>query len=1588
METRNSSNDESNKKIKELESRLKSNRSKNVSNYLGNLNLATLADNLFEKAPSLFIETSTVNDLVSISERCFETCEQYFATKASVYVTSGIEEDHSYLIIALGDRPFIVNSVILSVRECGSDIQTLLHPLVALDNGRRLSLMYVRIDSLNAETLNLLQERIKRSLEDLVLVTEDHPTILSQVETVARLLKERVPTNTTESERNEVSEFLRWLSDGGFVFLGYSEWRIEEESNEKSKIVRYIDDSPKILLGLFKSTNPWSTQLKEECRKDALRALESPNLLSISKLLFRSIVHRSERASHVVLPQYGSDGTVTGIISVVGLFTSKTLSQESSTIPSIREKVKKLISLEQAIPNTFSYKNIIKIIDSMPKELLLRSEVETINQHLKMITGIQRESESAALVHADPSGRGVNVTVAMPRKRFSEQVRTRLQKHIEYTFGAAPGSGDLQVSLNVKPLVLFYYHIPVSASHHPIVDMTKLELDLIDLTKTWLDNLHDRIILSETFEDPENIWLKYRNSFHDEYQASFTVQESYRDITIIEKLTNENSIKVDISGRTDFSEGLFQLSLYSWQKELAVSHVLPILEHAGLHIIREQAHQITGNNSATTFLHRFIAITKDKNLVNIEAFKDNLCTGLEKVLSGEADSDVLNSLLISANLEIRAITLLRAYCAYLFQISAFISKGTIRNTLAAVPSAATLLWNIFEVRFNPELKLSPEKRNEKFEAIKKHFLLALRNVPDITQDRNLRVFLSLLESTVRTNFFSGRNTIAFKIDPSKVDVISEPRPFREIYVRGPEVEGIHIRFGAVARGGIRWSDRRDDFRNEVIGLAKTQKVKNVVIVPTGSKGGFIVRHPTDVPEQVPTQVKSCYQDYIRALLSITDNRVRGSVQHPENVVVYDGEDPYLVVAADKGTATFSDTANKIAVDEYNFWLADAFASGGSQGYDHKHYAITANGAWECVKRHFKDIGINYENQPFSVVGIGDLSGDVFGNGLVYSDKIKLLAAFNHKHIFLDPNPDPSESFQERKRLFTLPRSQWSDYNPKLISKGGGVFGRYDKEITLSAPIREALSVPENTPETINGEQLISLMLKAKVDLLWNGGIGTYFKASTETNTDVNDGTNDAVRVDAKDMRAKVIGEGGNLGFTQLGRIEFERCGGKLNTDAIDNSGGVDLSDHEVNYKIFFSGLLEQKKITLEERNKVLKEVAEFACADVLQNNASHAILLTLGSLRSSARIEIFKGLIRELSREGYLNRVVDTLPDDESLGRLAKTHTGLTRPELSKIYAAVKMQLRDVLLNSKLPNDPHLEKYLIGYFPPVFAERWQKELLQHPLRNQIIAMKLVGELVNTMGATFVFRICKNFDVDSIEVLTAYVAVAEMLDLAKIKNEIKKLDTVASTKQYIEACQRLNVVLSIMISSIIEFGKLESSISKIKETFEKPFKELLPNLLNILSVESQELFKTDLAKFKSFGLSDLLATTLSVSPFIASLFEVIWISNQSGQKLNQISELYNSINTLMGLEDVLHQLENFSAPNKWDQLLLSKSKVQIRKSVCKLVIKAAETKQKDISFWLSQNSKVQKSREIAADLKTHGISIAGIAIISEELNSND
>ena len=1406
--------------------------------------------------------------------------------------------------------------------------------------------------------------------------------MLVRVETLAKVLQNKISSSSIpKAERIETAEFLRWLTDDGFIFAGYAYWDIEDNST-----ISETNTSP---FGLFKSDKNLVDNLERQVKEDINKLNESGELISINKINIESPVHRFIKFTHISVCEPGSSGNPSKIHSIVGILTSKGNAQESSSIPLIRQKLKEVLVLENVIENSHDFKAIVDVIDSMPKVEALRLNVNSLREITHSILEIENKNETRVLVKLDPTYRGALVLVAMPRDQYSNDTRDSLQSKIESTFGISPGSCEHQVDLTSKNVMKVFFYAPLPEGDIPPIDIENLQNSLVKLSRNWISNLEERIFSANAILDPKATWRKYEKAFPTEYQALQSDEDCLEDIIQIESLNHQNSITVsfNLKGKEHFE--IFTLNVYGFGKRTTITQAFPILEDAGLEVIDGRSSTVYPKGTPTIYIDRFLVRSSLGSCFTASSLKTFLAPGLKESFLGNVENDRLNSLILSASLDTRIIALLRSYASLLWQVNKFATRSVLLNALSHSPEASISLWQMFETKFNPDLKLSLKKRKEKLNKQKTGFFAILQQITDITQDRVLRAIYDLMAHTTRTNYYQNLPAIAHKIHSAKVDIIPRPRPKFEIFIHSPEFEGVHLRTGNIARGGIRWSDRNEDYRSEVLGLVKTQKVKNSVIIPGGAKGGFVLRELPEDYDSLKSAVEDTYKKYIRNLLSITDNRKDGAVIHPDRVIAYDGEDPYFVVAADKGTATFSDIANKIAVEEFDFWLGDAFASGGSNGYDHKLCAITARGTWECVKRHFIDLGIDYINQAFTAVGIGDMSGDVFGNGLLLSKQYKLVGAFNHKHIFLDPDPDPLASFQERKRLFEMPRSQWSDYNPKIISKGGGVYERFAKEISLTPEIRSSLNISDDIPNVINGEQLISHILKARVDLLWNGGIGTYVKSSTESNADVADGTNDQVRIDADELRCRIFAEGGNLGISQLGRIEFANRSGRINTDAIDNSGGVALSDNEVNLKILFSGLIESGKLSLEERNSLLKEIEDEVIEKVLEHNRNHALSLTIAQNRSKINIQYFTSLIGEVSKRGYIDRQIEFLPGDQELSDRAARKEGLCRPELAICLSAVKLWVKEEILNTKLPRDPLLNEYLLQYFPETVRKTWNKEILEHPLSKYLIITQITNELVDSFGITFVHRMCVGHSARPVDVVKCALAAEDILGLAAIKAEVKRFDTFDDNQRYLKLRLKINKALREATAWLLSRHSLSFTLGNLVDHYKNSYQTILEHAENVFHGKDKEEYLSRLNKYEEYGLSEESSKNLALFWRIQQVFEMLWTTKESGKDANIVAKIFTKITDTLDIREIRAAAKQTIPENKWENELLTSAADDARRAISYLTCELIEnnlTDDYEIAQAIITSGSYEQYRNAVDEIISKPEGVAAFSIIAKQIRN--
>lgn len=1499
-----------------LESLIGSNGTVGTSGFSG----MQIANNLFKKAAPEEVNKFSAAELREIVANTSEALSQYSQPRSKPYtIITKQMKDYSCLILVIQDAPFIVSSSLIQARSLNLDILALFHPIISIGS-ENISLSQMIVHKISDAKLAELAQAIERAITELILVTSDHQAMCQEIRQASALLRSGLAIDQSNTENQETLDLLGWLVDNNFLFLGVE--RIAAVPSAQKK------------LGIFKSVGDRLNQLNAECSVDIGQLRESKKQILITKLSTTGFIHRKTRPTHIAVPL---DSSGKEFLSIVGVLSSRALLHEAKSIPFIRKKLSAVLAAEEAVPNSYAYKFIVDTMDRMHKDDLLRLSEADIRRIVSRSFGFYSKDSVRAVISRDTVGRGITVLAIVPRDSYRSQARDLIQRHLESAFNLPTGSSEYHVDLSFEPMARLYVQVAVPADFKLCLTEGYLSQEFTRITSSWGDRWSSAIMeeletQSRTESSPLRLinaeerlaLLDYKNILPENYKAATDIKQGVVDALVLRTLSESNPVEVTIEkscsdqlvtmAKETGSIESYSLNIYLYDHTLSTSSAIPIIEHCGLEVITSASYNFSSLNRS---LHRYLVKPRNPAYAN---FSKLFTTGLGQIVLGVAEDDAMNALLATGELDTRSVQLLRSYACYLYQANKFATRSSIFYALASNPAIALKLWRLFCYKFDHSLKISLTEREERSEALKDEIREDLRNVSEIAKDRILRAIISIIDCTVRTNFFQGSPAISFKMHAKKLDLLPQPRPLFEIYSRSPNFEGIHLRGSNVARGGIRWSERPDDFRNEVYGLMKTQMVKNVLIVPSGAKGGFVVRHLPKDPQEVPRTVANCYREFIDSCLALADNRKDGDIVQPKNLVIYDEVDPYFVVAADKGTATFSDLANRLACEQYDFWLGDAFASGGSNGYDHKKYGITAKGAWECVIRHFKDIGIKFETEPFSVVGIGDMSGDVFGNGLIISDKAKLLAAFNHKHIFIDPNPDPDKSYAERVRLFNLPRSQWSDYSAELISKGGGVFSRYDKELQLSPEARIALGIAEDVPAILSGEEVIAHILRAPVDLLWNGGIGTYVKAQTESHADVLDSGNDGVRINANELRAKVIGEGGNLGFTQKARIEYSLLGGRANTDAIDNSGGVDLSDHEVNLKILLKALVSSGRMTVEERNQLLLEMAPDVVEDVLSHNRSHAVALTLSAERSRKNISYMQPLLRTLNRLEIIRRQQDNLPDDEELSRRASRGLGMTRPELALCFAAVKMWIKSNLRGSALLTDPVLTSRLIAYFPPVMQQRYAAEIKAHPLAQDIIATQITGSIVDTVGLTFLQRTSSSYSVDLVTAIKCCAAAEELLGLVRIRERLKLIDTAENCSVFIESKKILGRCLRLTASWLVG-AHSRDTLSRMVELYRQDFNQALNSFTEFCDEPEIAGINASRQQYLVLGLDEDVVNRLAIFPVFVQHLDMLWSAREARCPLGDVGHVYGAVSQILRVKEIKAVSEQIEATNKWEHQLL-------------------------------------------------------------------
>lgn len=1450
----------------------------------------------------------------------------------------GFESPHTFIDIINGNMPFLVDSIVSYLDKHGVRIKNIFHPIYsvsrdasgkfqsisAAENSQQESVIQLHIDKTTSTSdIKMLEENIAKILKTVALVVGDWKPMVALAKRAQEQIDNAKNLGKKDKEISEIKEFISWIIDGNFILLGAKEFNIKEDKKNEYSLEEVKNSSCGVFRSQYDELRPDPVNLScEEIRE----VIKNPYVIEILKSRYRSRIHRATNAERIRVQKISSDGKIIGEFRFIGLFTSSAYHGDLNSIPMLRGKVAKVIASSGYIKESHNYKELISVLENYPRDELFQISTEDLLKNSTGIVAICGRSQVKFFARNDKFNRFVSCLIFTPRDRSNTDLRDKIKDYL-----AAVYQGEIADSfVQVTDANLTRLHIIVRTNNGiPQVDESVVEREITKMARVWSDDLRESV--KDKFGDAQaiSIFAKYKNSFSVSYINRFDPRRAAIDISRIEEALEKKSVLFNLYKSSELlPEDVTELKIYSPKQEIILSTIMPILESFGFNVIQEHTYTIDVEedekirSKTKVWIHYFHLNLSKSGQKFSEKIKLNFEKTVSLIWQEVTQAGFLNRLVISADLHWKQIYMLRAYTRYLYQIGFRYNQAYLADVMVKHSDLTKFLVELFETKFDPFLKISQSERQKKIEKISAQITEGLNKVSDVTDDAVIRKFFATISATLRTNYYQSSATasfkgyVSFKFDCKQVPDLPLPLPHAEIFVYSTRVEAIHLRGGKVARGGLRWSDRHEDFRTEVLGLMKAQMTKNAVIVPVGSKGGFVVKRDTTGlnRDEIQKEGIECYKTLLRGLLDITDNVVNNKIEHPQNVVMYDAADPYLVVAADKGTATFSDIANSISA-EYNFWLGDAFASGGSVGYDHKKMGITAKGGWISVQRHFREMGIDTQSQDFTAIGIGDLAGDVFGNGMLLSKHIKLVAAFNHMHIFLDPNPDTAKSFAERVRMFNLPRSSWMDYDQSSISKGGGIFERSAKSIKISPEIKAILAIEE---DELTPTDLIIAILKSPVDLLWNGGIGTYVKAADESHQDVGDRANDALRINGNELRCKVVGEGGNLGFTQKGRIEYALAGGRINTDAMDNSAGVDCSDHEVNIKIALTSALRSKKITLEERNKILESMTDEVAHLVLSDNRLQTQAVSIALSQGVSALGEQAQFLNRLEKSGLLNRKIEFLPSKKEIEKKQADRIGLTRPELCVMLAYSKMDIYNALLSSNLVKDKYFEHELRAYFPKIMQEKFAEEILSHQLRNEIIATQITNFIVNRIGVTFVNQICQDSGFSIPDVVKNLIIACDSFRLREVWEDVEKLDGKVSASIQMQMFLSGNKLLERSVMWLLR-NQAKGDVSAIVTRFRKIADELSGVLSEVLAQASRDSFERKIDRYCLNNVDRKLASKIASMDPVASAFDIAEISAASNFDLKTIAKIYFAVGTRFSLKWLRTKVSNLVLDNYWQKL---------------------------------------------------------------------
>ncbi|MGW5984910.1 NAD-glutamate dehydrogenase [Streptomyces anulatus] len=1472
---------------------------------------------------------------------------------------------HSVVEVVTDDMPFLVDSVTNELSRQGRGIHVVIHPQVTVRrdvtgklievlsggpglpksaNGRKggkgvkaelphdalvESWIHVEIDrETDRADLQQITADLLRVLSDVRETVEDWGKMRDAALRIADDLPGEPLDDLADEEVEEARELLRWLAADHFTFLGYREYELKDSDA--------LAAVPGTGLGILRSdphhsedeAHPVSPSF-DRLPADARAKAREHKLLVLTKANSRATVHRPSYLDYVGVKKFDAKGNVVGERRFLGLFSSAAYTESVRRVPVIRRKVAEVVEGAGFSYNSHDGRDLLQILETYPRDELFQTPVDQLRSIVTSVLYLQERRRLRLYLRQDEYGRYYSAIVYLPRDRYTTGVRLRLIDILKEELGGNSVDFTAWNTESILSRLHFVVRVPAGTElpHLTDADADRIEARLVEAARSWADGFQEALTAELGEERGAELQRQYGHSFPEGYKADHSPRAAVADLVHLETLKQgEKDFALSLYEPVGAGPGERRFKIYRTGEQVSLSAVLPALQQLGVEVVDERPYELRCADRTHAWIYDFglrMPLANGNGGYLADDARARFQEAFAAVWRGEAENDGFNALVLGAGLNWRQAMVLRAYAKYLRQAGSTFSQDYMESTLRNNVHTTRLLVSLFEARMSPGRQSAG---TELTDGLLEELDGALDQVASLDEDRILRSFLTVIKATLRTNFFqhtedgTPHSYVSMKFDPQAIPDLPAPRPAYEIWVYSPRVEGVHLRFGKVARGGLRWSDRREDFRTEILGLVKAQMVKNTVIVPVGAKGGFVAKQLPDPSVDRDAWLAegiAAYRTFISALLDITDNMVAGEVVPPADVVRHDEDDTYLVVAADKGTASFSDIANEVAV-AYGFWLGDAFASGGSAGYDHKGMGITARGAWESVKRHFRELGHDTQTEDFTVVGVGDMSGDVFGNGMLLSEHIRLVAAFDHRHIFLDPNPDAATSYAERRRLFDLPRSSWADYETGLLSAGGGIHPRSAKSIQLNSHVREALGINPSVSKMTPAD-LMQTILKAPVDLVWNGGIGTYIKAVSESNADVGDKANDAIRVNGEDLRAKVVGEGGNLGATQLGRIEFARSGGRINTDAIDNSAGVDTSDHEVNIKILLNGLVRDGDMTVKQRNKLLADMTDEVGALVLRNNYAQNVALSNASAQAPSLLHAQQRFMRRLERDGALDRALEFLPADRHIRELLSNGKGLSQPELAVLIAYTKITAADELISTVLPDDPHLQKLVHAYFPSELRERFPEAVDGHALRREIITTVLVNDTVNTAGSTFLHRLREETGASIEEIVRAQFTAREIFGLSRVWDAVEALDNKVAAD--VQTRIRLHSRRLVERGARWLLGNRPQpvAIAETIEGFRDGVARVWDELPKMLKGADLDWYHSILDELTAAGVPDELAVRVAGFSSAFPALDIVAIADRTGQDPLEVAEVYYDLADRLRITQLMDRIIELPRADRWQSM---------------------------------------------------------------------